>query len=65
MWARAWKITVLMERIWSDHTDVRPTILSLVGLKDDYVHDGRVVTEALEVFAVPTSGETKAWALKC
>jgi hypothetical protein len=40
-------------RIWSDHTDVRPTILSLVGLKDDYVHDGRVVTEALEDFAVP------------
>lgn len=26
---------------WSDHTDVRPTILELVGLKDDYVHDGR------------------------
>ena len=21
---------------WSDHTDVRPTILELVGLKDDY-----------------------------
>ena len=31
-------------RTWSDHTDVRPTILSLVGLKDDYVHDGRVVS---------------------
>jgi hypothetical protein len=40
-------------RTWSDHTDVRPTILSLVGLKDDYVHDGRVVTEALQDFAVP------------
>jgi len=38
---------------WSDHTDVRPTILNLVGLKDDYVHDGRVVSEVLEREAVP------------
>lgn len=40
-------------RTWSDHTDVRPTILSLVGLKDDYVHDGRVVSEVLEGRATP------------
>lgn len=33
--------------VWSDHTDVRPTILSLVGLKDDYQHDGRVLVEVL------------------
>jgi flavodoxin len=33
--------------IFSDHTDTRPTILSLVGLKDDYAHDGRVLFEAL------------------
>src|SRR5437870_383207 len=33
---------------WSDHTDVRPTILELVGLNDDYVHDGRVISEILE-----------------
>jgi hypothetical protein len=33
--------------IWSDHTDVRPTILQLLGLKDDYVQDGRVVSEVL------------------
>jgi hypothetical protein len=38
---------------WSDHTDVRPTMLSLVGLKDDYVHDGRVVSEILEGYAIP------------
>jgi hypothetical protein len=38
---------------WSDHTDVRPTILNLVGLKDDYVHDGRVISEVLEDSAVP------------
>lgn len=40
---------------WSDHTDVRPTILNLVGLKDDYVHDGRVVTEILKDYAVPNA----------
>jgi len=38
---------------WSDHTDVRPTILNLVGLKDDYIHDGRVVSEVLEAGAIP------------
>ncbi len=38
---------------WSDHTDVRPTILELVGLKDDYVHDGRVVAEILDGYALP------------
>jgi hypothetical protein len=40
-------------KTWSDHTDVRPTILNLVGLKDDYVHDGRVVSEVLEDIAIP------------
>jgi hypothetical protein len=41
--------------IWSDHTDVRPTILELVGLKDDYVHDGRVVSEILRDNARPSA----------
>jgi hypothetical protein len=41
--------------IFSDHTDTRPTILSLVGLKDDYAHDGRVLFEALDDEAVPNS----------
>ena len=38
---------------WSDHTDVRPTILELVGLKDDYGHDGRVISEILQGYARP------------
>ena len=38
---------------WSDHTDLRPTILDLVGLKDDYTHDGRLLTEDLTGFAIP------------
>ena len=26
--------------VWSDHTDLRPTMLAALGLRDDYVHDG-------------------------
>jgi hypothetical protein len=32
---------------WADHTDIRPTLLYLVGLQDDYTPDGRVLTEDL------------------
>jgi hypothetical protein len=32
---------------WADETDVRPTLLHLVGLTDDYVMDGRVITQIL------------------
>jgi hypothetical protein len=35
------------DSFFSDHTDVRPTIMELVGLQDGYVHDGRVITEVL------------------
>ena len=38
---------------WSDHADVRPTILALTGLKDDYEHDGRVLIEDLQGWAMP------------
>jgi hypothetical protein len=41
--------------IFSDHADIRPTMLSLAGLKDDYAHDGRVLFEALDDEAVPRS----------
>jgi hypothetical protein len=39
--------------IFSDHTDIRPTIISLAGLLDDYTHDGRVVFEVLKDDAIP------------
>ncbi len=32
---------------WIDETDIRPTLLYLAGLRDDYQHDGRVITEIL------------------
>jgi hypothetical protein len=31
--------------LFTDHSDVRPTVLSLAGLRDDYAHDGRVIFE--------------------
>lgn len=39
--------------VWTDHTDVRPTMLTLLGLHDDYIHDGRPVVEPLYDWAVP------------
>jgi len=32
---------------WTDETDIRPTLMYLSGLEDDYTHDGRVITELL------------------
>jgi hypothetical protein len=40
---------------WTDHTDVRPTILSVLGLSDTYDGDGRLVVETLEPWAIPTA----------
>jgi hypothetical protein len=33
---------------WLDETDIRPTLMYLVGLRDDYEHDGRVISEVLQ-----------------
>jgi len=40
---------------WTDHTDVRPTMLTLLGLKDDYVNDGRAVTQVLDSGVAPSA----------
>lgn len=40
---------------WSDHTDIRPTMMLLLGLQDDYGHDGRVLAEELDGFGLPKS----------
>jgi hypothetical protein len=40
---------------WSDHTDIRPTILVLLGLKDDYSHSGRALTEKFAGWAQPAA----------
>jgi len=44
------QITVSQENLpgpWTDETDIRPTILYLTDLTDDYEHDGRVITQIL------------------
>jgi hypothetical protein len=45
-------------KVWMDHTDLRPTIITLAGLRDDYVHDGRVLIEFLSDKALPKSLRT-------
>jgi hypothetical protein len=38
---------------WVDQVDIRPTLLALTGLRDSYLHDGRVISEALQASAQP------------
>jgi len=42
---------------WSDHADIRPTMLVLLGLKDDYAHEGRALVETFDGWAVPASAK--------
>jgi hypothetical protein len=42
------------DAIFSDRADVRPTLMALVGLADDYVHDGRVLAEWIDSSALPS-----------
>jgi hypothetical protein len=47
-------------QVWSDHTDTRPTTLALLGLRDDYRHDGRVLLDVLDGSAVKIRGDREA-----
>jgi hypothetical protein len=40
---------------FTDHVDVRPTMMFLTGLTDDYQHDGRVILELLDPKILPSS----------
>ena len=40
---------------WADETDVRPTMMALLGLHDDYVSDGRVLLEDVSRAFLPPS----------
>jgi len=42
------------DAVFTDHADVRPTVMALVGLVDDYVHEGRVVAEFMGDEALPS-----------
>jgi hypothetical protein len=39
--------------VWSDHADIRPTMMELLALKDDYSHEGRVLFEIIKPSALP------------
>ncbi len=46
--------------VWSDHADIRPTILTLVGLQDDYAHEGRALVETFRGWAIPPAVKQSA-----
>ena len=33
--------------VWTDHADIRPTLMALTGLQDDYAHQGRPIAEIM------------------
>jgi hypothetical protein len=39
--------------VWSDHTDIQPTMMALLRLRDDYTPDGRVLGEVIARSALP------------
>ena len=39
--------------VWSDHTDLRPTMLTALGLRDTYVHDGVPLVQFLKPQTLP------------
>jgi hypothetical protein len=41
--------------IWTDHTDIRPTMLAALGLSSDYEQDGATVTELMSPRTLPWS----------
>jgi hypothetical protein len=40
---------------WTDHTNVRPTMLTLLGLQDDYLDDGHAITQAFYSKSLPST----------
>jgi hypothetical protein len=39
--------------VWTDHTDVQPTVMAALGLRSDYAAEGRVITQALDPGTLP------------
>src|SRR5262249_1049073 len=40
--------TGIENTLFSDHTDIRPTMLALLGMSDSYIQDGRVLIEKFD-----------------
>jgi hypothetical protein len=53
------KNTGLTGEVWTDHADVRPTMLATLGLTDSYESDGRVISEVLKPKADPDSNRQR------
>jgi hypothetical protein len=49
----AFKKLGVTDAVWSDHTDLRPTMLTALGLRDTYVHDGVPLVPFLKDGALP------------
>jgi hypothetical protein len=43
--------------LFTDHVDIRPTMLALLGLKDDYQSQGRTIAEILQPWVEPSGVE--------
>ncbi len=41
--------------VWSDHTDIQPTMMSLLRLRDDYEPDGEVLSSIMTKAAIPAA----------
>jgi hypothetical protein len=41
--------------VWSDHTDIQPTMMALLRLRDDYTPDGRVLIEIIKPGDLPAA----------
>ena len=51
------------QAFFTDHVDVRPTLMFLTGLTDDYQHDGRVILEVVDPHILPESLRSQALTL--
>jgi hypothetical protein len=51
-----------VDNTWASETDTRPTMMALLGLHDDYTHQGRVLTELIGPAQMPQSLATSDYA---
>jgi hypothetical protein len=42
----------ITSNLWASETDTRPTLMALLGLTDDYTHEGRVLTPIIDSWAM-------------
>jgi hypothetical protein len=49
--------------VWSDHTNIQPTMMALLRLRDDYTPDGRVLGEVIAPSALPSGMQAHRAAL--